>query len=88
MTQWRREIGIMLNFRNACLSLDFELSCQIVFGIPQTPRVDSCTPLDIPLITEKCFDIRRQIARGWDLLWAHAQSKWLVFPDSERLWFI
>lgn len=29
-----------------------ELSCQIAFGIPQTPTVDSCRPPDITLITE------------------------------------
>lgn len=58
----------------ACCTLDFELSCQISFGIPQTRKVDSCRPPDITLITEKSFDIRRRTATGCKQLWLNVRS--------------
>lgn len=64
--------------RVACCTLDFGPSCQIAFGIPQTPRVDSRRPADITLITETFIDITRRMATGCEQLWLNVRGRLLL----------
>lgn len=67
MTQQRRH-SAPLWLTVACRYLDFGLSCQIAFGLPQTPKVDSCSSPDITLITQTFSDIRKRTASGCEQL--------------------
>lgn len=62
--------------RFPCCTLDFGLSCQITFGIPQTPSVDSCRPPDITLITETSF-LHQKANSSW---------VWTTLAVCAKLW--